>query len=165
MWELATVLELVLVQLNKLNLEKMKITMKDLEENVGFYSSKASDYCHQLAIAGVVIIWVLYTTHYSKTINGKWLLISAFLIFILTITISIIHYFNLALMADKDFHRNEKVINPKKDKSLADIRKKEVLENPKLELRSWIYFKLKLTVLVLAYALTLLFVVLNLMNF
>jgi hypothetical protein len=143
----------------------MKIRMEDIEESIGFYSSKASDYCHQLGIAGVVIIWVLHTTNYSEPTSSKWLTVSAFILFVITITVSLIHYFNLALMADKDFHRNERALNPKNDKSLSEIREEEVLENPKLESRSWLYFKLKMTTLVLAYVLTILFVILNLMNF
>ena len=143
----------------------MKILMKDLEDAVGFYSSKASDYCHQLGIAGIVMIWALFTYNFKTDPTCRIVLIIAFIFFICTITFSLIHYFALALLADKNFHKSEKTVNPDNSKTIKEIREIPVEENLKFEKKSWLYFKVKMYGLIIAYALTIIFVGINFLKF
>jgi len=137
----------------------MKITVKDIEEMVGHYSSKASEYCHQIGMAGIVIIWILY----SENVSFKFLLGLALLLFITTITISLIHNAIIAIRADNYFHKQAKELKDAKDiDDLKSLREELVEEDQYIEKKSWAFFKSKMTTLVVAYLLIIANVAINL---
>lgn len=142
----------------------MKTSMKNLQFLINVYSSKASEYCHHLGIAGIVIVWVLSTREYHIPCSSRLLLAIGFLLFIITITISLIHYFWLAILADNHYHLNEKefIKNGIDDSDL--ISEKHVEEDPRIEIHSWLFFKAKFVSLILAYVSTMAFVIINLHN-
>ena len=142
----------------------MKTTMKDIEDLVNLYSEKASEYCHQLGIAGIGIIWVLNTREYHSPCSSRLLLGIAFLLFVITITVSLIHYFWLATLADRNYHKNEKALNEKNITDIVAIRNEIVEDEPRIETHSWIIFYTKFGALLLAYLITMTFVIINLFN-
>lgn len=140
----------------------MRFTMKDLEEAIGFYSSKASDYCHQLAIAGIVIVWAIYSQFEKfNQCHLKILLIAALLLFLISIFISLVHYLHLAAISDKYYHKKESEFEKKGITDIVTLRKELVEEPPRLESNSWFYFKLKSTMLFAGYLAIILFVLIN----
>jgi hypothetical protein len=140
----------------------MKTTMKEIEELVRRYSSKASEYCHQLGIAGIGIIWVLNTREYQGSCSSRLLLAIAFLLFIITITISLIHYFWLAILADNKYHQNEKELGNRGITDSVTISREVVYGDPRIESYSWLFFKAKFGSLLLAFLITMAFVIINL---
>jgi hypothetical protein len=140
----------------------MKIPMEDLEKLIDHYSSKASEYCHHLGIAGIGIIWVLNTRDYHAPCTSRLLLAIAFLLFIVTITVSLIHYFSLAKRADNHYHYHAREFEKDGIIDSASLSKKLVDEDPKIESYSWMFFDIKFYTLILAYVLTMTFVVINL---
>jgi hypothetical protein len=110
-------------------------------------------------IAGIVIIWVLLT-HFETDgcLNEEWLHIS-FLLFVITITVSLVHYSLLAALSDRLFHKNAKDL--KQSINIEDLRKVSLDDNKTLEVLSWIFFYTKLIVLIIAYLITIAFVFVN----
>lgn len=145
------------------------VTMNDVSEIIKRYSQKASEYIHQLGIAGIVIIWALHsfeTEEKYMVLNG--FLVLALLMFIAGITFSLCHYFTLALKAEKYYHEQEKIILAKdinnEIKTKDELNKKEVPKNWQIEKQSWLYFKAKFWTIISGYALILLYVLTNLFN-
>ena len=137
----------------------IKVTMQDLEDMVNYYSSKASEYCHQLGIAGVVIVWVLNNYATEHQIADIRLLRWAFLLFIISITISLLHYMVLAIMSDRYYHKKEDNIPVK---SITELRKELVEDSKPIEYLSWTFFGLKFATLLTGYFAIIYFVYVNL---
>jgi hypothetical protein len=127
---------------------KANVTIGDIEKLVNIYSSKASEYCHQLGIAGVVIVWVLqnYSTEHS-IVDIKSLRIS-FLLFIISITISLLHYAVLAVMSDFYYHKKVKEVP---SDNIVELKEKFVEDSKPIEYLSWIFFVMKLITLLAGY--------------
>lgn len=140
----------------------MRFTMKDIEEAIGFYSSKASDYCHQLGIAGIVIIWAIYSQYQQfNQCQFKILMLVALFLFVMSIFLSLVHYFHLALITDRYYHQKETYFSKKGINNIVDLREKLVEEPPHLESKSWFYFKLKAIVLLIGYLAIFSFTIVN----
>ncbi len=147
----------------------IRVPMKYVSEVIQRYSRKASEYIHQLGIAGIVIIWALYTLSVDGTdMTYKALLVIALLLFIAGITCSLCHYYTLALKAEKYYHEKEREILAKDiDKSISsidDLHKKKVPKNWQIEKQSWKYFKAKFWAVISGYMLILFYVLINLFN-
>ncbi|ASB49527.1 hypothetical protein [Alkalitalea saponilacus] len=137
----------------------MKLTVKEIEDMVGHYSSKASEYCHQLGMAGIVIIWILY----SEEVSYKFFLGAALLLLISTITISLIHNTYIAIKADKYFHQKANELKyQNKINDIVSLRQQLVDENHDIEKKSWLFFKSKMATLIIGYLLIIINITVNL---
>jgi hypothetical protein len=138
-----------------------KITFGDIEDMINYYSGKASEYCHQLGIAGIVIIWVLksYFKNNGKACEYGNSLQLALLLFVLTITVSLVHYALIAIIVNHDY--NKKADLQKEGISTKELRDIETEENKFADVLSWIFFYSKLSILVIAYIITIVFVISN----
>jgi len=139
----------------------MKIKVKDVIKMADYYSETASKYNHHLGIAGIVIIWTLHL----KDLDYRLLLGLALLLFIVTITISLLHYFLLAILAEKHFHKyQKKYYNEKGINELESLENEFAEENNFIEKSSWIFFVLKFIFMFTGYLTIFTFIVLNLFN-
>lgn len=136
----------------------MKMKMKEVDDLVDSYSSKASEYCHQLGMAGIVIIWTLYSVKEKTNISDLSLISIAFLMFIISLTISLAHYFVLAILSDNFSHKNEKRLKSKGIDSIEKMREEEVEENIWIEKLSHYFFWSKVMCLLSGYVLTIIFI-------
>ena len=136
----------------------MKIKMKEVDEMVVSYSSKASEYCHQLGMAGIVIIWTLYSVKEKIDVGNLSLIAVAFLMFIISLTISLAHYFVLAILSDNFCHKKQKIFQSNGIDSIDKMREEEVEENRWIEILSHFFFWSKVICLLSAYIFTIIFI-------
>jgi hypothetical protein len=149
--------------------ENIKVRMSYISDLIAKYSQKASEYIHQLGIAGIVIVWVLYSVDDHKNeMHLRFLLVFALLSFITGITCSLLHYYSLAIKAEKYYHKLEKRIfkvdKNESVKTIEELHNVFVPKNKKIEKRSWFFFKTKFWCVIIGYLLILIYVILNLVN-
>lgn len=143
----------------------MNLQMKDLETLIGNYSKRASEYCHQLGIAGIVILWFLHKEADGSGYEYKLILLIALIVFISVILFSLSHYFRLAINADDYYHdREEELVESLGINKITELREQFVRKNTRIEKLSWRFFKLKFYTLFFGYGLVVVFILLNIKN-
>ncbi len=142
----------------------MKVTFEDLEKLIGNYSKRASEYCHQLGIAGIVILWFLFKESGNLGFKHYWLLLIALFVFIAVILFSLFHYYSLAIKADKYYHEQEKIKVEDGIMDITTLRKSYLEKNESIENLSWSYFRMKFRALFFGYFIVFLYVIINLIT-
>lgn len=138
----------------------MKIKMRKVAAETTKYSGKASTLAHQLMIAGVAIVWVISGVNTNTSFeNLHDLLWNALILFVLALLVSIIQYALVAILLDNYYHAHEKLLRQKGFESEIEIHKNEVEELKSYEKITWSCFYLKHILLLLGYAIVLVYMI------
>jgi hypothetical protein len=122
--------------------------LKDIREEVSFFSEKAGDVNQKLALAGIAIIWLFKETSGGKVVLDSYMVISLIL-FIMALGLALIQY---SVFAPIYRHYYSKNMTRQVDGKTVYLEEEEEVGQPfKTNDLSWVFFFLKIASVIVGY--------------